>query len=297
MKNVINTDTRNLHPIRVLFVCIIALLLIAVSNLATAAEPVLELAFTKQRQKLARLDLLRHPDVRTISIPTDVSYKRKMEYRALPLKSILRNLHGISTVQFKSYDGFVANIPVEILNGLSEPWLAIEPANTPWPELKPGGRSAGAFYLVWISPEKSNITPEFWPYQIAVISEIAALPERYPQILPDASLKKDSAEYRGMQATITHCASCHQINGGGDAKLGPDLNVPFNPTEYFQADFLRKYIRDPTAVRNWPQLTMPGFSPAVMNDAQLDDLLAYLRHMTQRKQLPADAKSKATSND
>ena len=291
MKNVIDSNIRSNHPAHLLFVVIIALMLIVTSNLATAAEPVLELAFTKQRQKLARHDLLRHPDVRTISIPADVSYKRKMEYRALPLKSILRNLHGISTVQFKSDDGFVANIPTEVLSGESEPWLAIEPANAPWPELKPGARSAGAFYLVWISPEKSKITPEFWPYQIVVISEIAALTERYPQILPDASLKKDSAEYRGMQAYITHCASCHQVNSGGDAKLGPDLNVPFNPTEYFQTDFLRKYIRDPAAVRNWPQLTMPGFSPEVMNDAQLDDLLAYLRHMTQRKQAPADAKN------
>ncbi|RBA25365.1 c-type cytochrome [Herminiimonas fonticola] len=291
MKNLIASDIRNSHSVRGLFACVIVLMLITTGNLATAAEPVLELAFAKQRQKLARSDLLRHPDVRTISIPADVSYKRKMEYRALPLKSILRTLHGISTVQFKSDDGFVANIPAELLSGASEPWLAIEAANAPWPELKPGGRSAGAFYLVWISPEKSNITPEFWPYQIAVISEISALTERYPQILPDASLKKDSAEYRGMQAYITHCSSCHQINGGGDAKLGPDLNLPFNPTEYFQADFLRKYMRDPAAVRNWPQLTMPGFSPSVMNDAQLDDLLAYLHHMTQRKQLPADAKN------
>lgn len=287
MKNVIAVD---IHPVRFLFACIIALMLIAASNLATAAEPVLELAFSKQRQKLARSDLLRHPEVRTITIPADVSYKRKMEYRALPLKSILRNLHGISTVQFKSEDGFVANIPAEFLSGASEPWLAIEPAKAPWPEMKPGSGSAGAFYLVWIAPEKSNITPEFWPYQIAVISEVAALTERYPQILPAASLKNDSAEYRGMQAYITHCASCHQINGGGDAKMGPDLNLPFNPTEYFQADFLRQYIRDPAAVRNWPQLTMPGFSQSVMDDAQLDDLLAYLRHMTQRKS-PADTEN------
>lgn len=287
MKNEIAVD---IHPVHFLFTCIIALMLIAASNLATAAEPVLELAFTKQRQKLARSDLLRHPDVRTISIPADVSYKRKMEYGALPLKSILRNLHGISTVQFKSEDGFVANIPAELLSGASEAWLAVEPAKAPWPELKPGGRSAGAFYLVWIAPEKSNITAEFWPYQIAVISEVAALTERYPQILPAASLQKDSAEYRGMQAYITHCASCHQINGGGDAKMGPDLNLPFNPTEYFQADFLRQYIRNPAAVRSWPQLTMPGFSLSVMDDAQLDDLLAYLRHMAPRK-LAADTKN------
>lgn len=82
-----------------------------------------------------------------------------------------------------------------------------------------------------------------------------------------------------MLVFVTHCAACHTINGGGDAAVGPDLNQPFNPTEYFNEPFLRKLIRDPASVRNWGRRSMPGFAPTVLGEAQLDDLLAYLRQM------------------
>lgn len=263
--------------------CLSAWLLCAVGNFAHAAEPVLELSFSKQQQRLARADLLRHPDVRTIEVPADVAYKQPMKYRALPLLSILRDVRDVDILQFKAEDGFVANIPTALLSGGAQPWLAIEAPTAPWPALKKSGRSAGPFYLVWLAPEKSGITPEFWPYQIAAISAVTPLHNRYPQILPAASLPRDSAEVRGMHVYTMQCASCHQINGGGDATIGPDLNLPFNPTEYFAEDFLRRYIRHPAAVRSWPQMTMPGFSEQVLSAAQLDDLLAYLRHMAQRR--------------
>jgi mono/diheme cytochrome c family protein len=80
-----------------------------------------------------------------------------------------------------------------------------------------------------------------------------------------------------------NCAACHRINGGGDAAVGPDLNKPFSPTEYFLEPFLRKLIRDPASVRNWGQRVMPGFALPVMSDAKLDDLLAYLRQMAKQK--------------
>lgn len=269
--------------VRACLLCMSVWLLCAAGNAAHAAEPVLELSFSKQQQRLARADLLRHPDVRTIEVPADSAYKQPMKYRALPLLSILRNVRDVEVLQFKAEDGFVANIPTALLSGGAQPWLAIEPANAPWPALKAGGRSAGPFYLVWLAPEKSGITPELWPYQIAAISAVTPLQNRYPQILPAASIAANSAEYRGMHIYTMQCAACHQINGGGDAKVGPDLNLPFNPTEYFQSDFLRRYIRNPSAVRSWPQMTMPGFSEQVLSESQMGDLLAYLRHMTQRR--------------
>jgi mono/diheme cytochrome c family protein len=262
------------------------------NSLAQAAEPALELNFHNQHQVLPRSELLKNPAIRTIVIPEDVAYKRTMTYRALPLRAIARNLEQAKAVQFKAEDGFVATLPVSLLTGASQPWIAIETPNAPWPELKPGGRSAGAFYLVWLSPERSGISPEQWPYQIAAISESDTLPESHPQILPEASVPKDSAEYRGLQVYSTHCASCHRINGGGEASIGPDLNLPFNPTEYFQPAFLRRYIRDPASVRKWPGMTMPGFPQTVISDPQLNDLLAYLRSMAHRKsESKADTKT------
>lgn len=130
---------------------------------------------------------------------------------------------------------------------------------------------------MWRALEKAGISPEQWPYQIARIADAAPLEKRYPQILPKTVA--NSPEQRGMRVFVTHCAACHTINGGGDAAVGPDLNRPVSPTEYFKEPFLRKLIRDPASVRNWERRTMPGFTPSVLNDAKLDDLLVYLRQM------------------
>ena len=270
-------------PLLCRFFCACLLLAGVAARHAHAVEPALELHFGDQNQVLPRSELLKHPALRTIVIPADVAYKRTMTYRALPLKAIVHHLDQGPAVQFKAEDGFVATLPVALLSGAAQPWIAIEPPNAPWPELKPGGRSAGPFYLVWLSPERSGVSPEQWPYQIAAISAAAALPDAHPQILPAASIPKDSAEYRGLQVYGTHCASCHKMNGGGEATVGPDLNLPFNPTEYFQPAFLRRYIRDPASVRKWPDMKMPAFPQSVISDAQLNDLLAYLRSMARRR--------------
>lgn len=260
-----------------------------------APTSVLTIALPNQHQHLALADLLRHPAARTITIPFDVSYKRSMQYRALPLRSILRDVHTFDTIQFKAKDGFVATMPTKVLSGAAEPWLALEPPNARWPALTPNGDSAGPFYLVWLAAEGGTVQPEQWPYQIVSISEVLPLEQRYPQIRPDPDLPADSAEYRGMQSYIQQCASCHQINHGGDANIGPDLNLPLNPTEYFQPDYLRLYIRNPASVRSWPQMRMPAFSPSALDDTQLNDLLAYLRHMRSKKVATTDVPTAITS--
>jgi len=251
------------------------------STSAVAAEPVLDIAIGGQPRHLSRSELLKNPALRTIEVPFDVAYQRKMRYRALPLAALIGPAAGIESVQFIAGDGFVANIPGKLLAGAAQPWLAIEPANGRWPALKPGGPSAGPFYLVWLAPEKSDISPEQWPYQIAKIAQAGPLERRYPQIVPAAPA--DSAAQRGLQVFVANCAACHRINGGGDAAIGPDLNRPFSPTNYLQPVFLRRLIREPAAVRNWPGRRMPGFATSVLSDAQLDDLIAYLKQMAQQR--------------
>jgi mono/diheme cytochrome c family protein len=249
--------------------------------IARAAEPLLEIAFGTQTQHLSRTELLRHPALRTIEVPVDVAYQRPMRYQAVPLSALIASLSHLESVQFTARDGFIANIPGALLTSGAQPWLAIEPADAAWPALKSGSGSAGSFYLVWLAPEKAGISPEQWPYQIARIAQAAPLEKRYQQILPQTAT--NSPEQRGMHVFAANCAACHRINGGGDAAVGPDLNKPFSPTEYFLEPFLRKLIRDPASVRNWGQRVMPGFALPVMSDAKLDDLLAYLRQMAKQK--------------
>ena len=43
---------------------------------------------------------------------------------------------------------------------------------------------------------------------------------------------------------------------------------------------------DPQALRRWPAAKMPAFDSKVLPDRELAELVAYLRHMADRKVLP-----------
>jgi cytochrome c1 len=65
--------------------------------------------------------------------------------------------------------------------------------------------------------------------------------------------------------------------------MGPDLNLPMNPTEYFRGEILATFIRDQESVRKIPGGRMSTFSETDIPDAEMSQLLAYLRHMAGRK--------------
>jgi mono/diheme cytochrome c family protein len=122
-----------------------------------------------------------------------------------------------------------------------------------------------------------------WPYQLATIRKLDSVAKRFPAILPDSSLPAAGDVQHGFVVFQHTCFACHTLNGEGDAKLGPDLNIPHNPIEYLRADLLRAYIRNPQSLRQWPQAKMRGFDTQALSDADLDAVLAYLRHMAGRK--------------
>jgi len=261
---------------------------------AAAQEPVLELKNGDQIQHWTRSALL--AQAKDINIAKDSAYKRSMTYRAVPFAHLLPQSDKYQSVQFVASDGFVANISGSDLAGKGQPYLAIEPADQSWPSINPDNpakaASAGPFYLVWLTPEAGNISNERWPYQVARISIEAPLPQRYPQIIPVVSVDGNNQQaMRGMHIYIKNCAVCHTINGGGDAAIGPDLNLPFSPTEYFQEKFLRKFIRQPASVRSWKQSLMPGFDEKTITAADLDDLIVYLKKMKQSRQSSGTVKA------
>ncbi|MNZ64024.1 Cytochrome c [compost metagenome] len=260
------------------------LLLLALSPaLSGAAELLVERRDGNQRYSSA--ELLAHPASRTLEIPADVAYKRPMRYRALPLAELLPGVKPEDHLQAVADDGFAAELPAAAL--LDAPgaraWLAVEDSAAPWPALGKAGKSAGPFYLVWSNPEQEQIGPEQWPFRMVRLRVLASVAERFPALRPDPALAADDPVNLGFAQFQKHCLACHRLNRQGDAAFGPDLNVPYNPTEYLRSDLLRRYIRDPQALRHWPQARMPGFSTAALSEAQLEQLLAYLRHMAGRK--------------
>lgn len=263
---------------------LIALLALLCGNLALSAELSLEIAASPRTWSSQAL--LSHPAAQQIEIAQDVSYKRTMHYRAIPLATLLEGLSPGDHLQLLASDGFAAELPAALVLGSSgsRAWLAIEDPAQPWPALAAGKPSAGPFYLVWENPQASQIGPEQWPFQLARIRTLAPVAERYPQMLPAAAA--DPEVQAGFAQYQKHCMACHRLNGAGDSQFGPDLNLPYSPTEYFSGDFLARYIRAPQSLRNWPQGRMPGFPAEVLNEQELSAVLAYLQHMAGRKVQP-----------
>ena len=101
-------------------------------------------------------ELLKHPLVQTITITNDVSYKRDMSYRAVPLAALLSGIKPDDHLQAVALDGFAAELAAApLLNSQgARAWLAIEDPTKPWPALSADKPSAGHGFvcLLYTSP-------------------------------------------------------------------------------------------------------------------------------------------------
>lgn len=254
----------------------------------SAKENILSLSFGKGVLLLTAHELLLRPDVRSITIPDDVSYHRAMTYRAVPLIALIGDVTklGVDTIEARARDGFVSQIPASLAmqgaSGGSVAWIAIEEANAPWPNLPDRQTSAGPFYLVWQNPERSSIGSEQWPYALAGLTGVEDPVRRWPQLAVAPSLPADAKERQGQAVFIKNCIPCHRLNGAGESNTGPDLGRPMNVTTYMTAQGIHALIRDPKSVRTWPGQQMMGFGAQKIPDADIDALIAFLTDVAKR---------------
>lgn len=240
--------------------------------------------------------LLARSDVVDVTIPADVAYGgTTRRYRAVPLAALLGLLPGRppagAVLEARATDGFAAQVPLDLVfqaaPGGPTAWLAIEAPDAPWPNVPGRQASAGPFYIVWERAAAGRISPEYWPYQIAALRIVEPPAVRWPQIAVDAALPADHPARRGQEVYTAICLACHRMNGGGAGEMGPDLNRPMNPTEYFQPAALRRLLRDPASVRTWPEQKMPGYAEAELSNADLDAVIAYLAQMAAQRPAPS----------
>jgi mono/diheme cytochrome c family protein len=259
-------------------------------GLAHADEPTLTITVGNDMRSFTRRELLLRPDATTIEVARDISYRVPMTYRAVPVASLLAGitLPDDSVIEAVALNGFVAQIPPGLLHNTDESkavaWLAIEPQDRPWPPLPHKDENAGPFYIVWTGAEVGSIRSEQWPYQLAKLESQPSPAARWPALAVDPALPPTDPVRAGQTLFFVQCLTCHKLNGAGAANVGPDLNVPRNPTEYFTPQGLHDLIRDPRAVRIWPAQAMPGFPPDYLSDHEIDLVIAYLKHMAGRKQ-------------
>jgi len=270
------------------FSLIVASWLLLALNVA-AAEPVFDVVVGGQTRQFGRDELLRRPDVARVTVANDIAYGKSMSYRAVPVSALLAGLSppADSVIESVALDGFAAQLPLDILTNTdpAKPiaWLAIEPADMPWPPLPGKAVSAGPFYIVWTGASVATIRSEQWPYQLAKLESQLSPLARWPALDVDPGLSAIDPARGGLALFVTQCLACHTLNGAGASSFGPDLNQPMNPTEYLTLDGLRALIRDPKSVRTWPGLQMPGFAADQMTDSEIDQIIGYLKHMAMRR--------------
>jgi mono/diheme cytochrome c family protein len=255
--------------------------LLAVLLLATpAAAADLTLRIGDQSRVLTQADLLKSPDAVDVPLPQSA-----LTTKAVPLLAILKGLptDDIDTLEVRASDGFVSQIPMALVRkaeqGGSVALVAVEDPARPWPPLPGGKGSAGPFFLVWDKPRLSGVTSEQWPWQVAAIVGVEAPAHRWPQIAVGPEHAPGSSARRGQDVFVAQCMPCHRMRGGGAADVGPDLGQPMPAAAYLTEPGLRALIRDPRSVRTWPEQRMVGFDAAMLPDADLDAVVAYLKAM------------------
>jgi mono/diheme cytochrome c family protein len=268
-----------------LLVCLLLL-----PGLARAEEPTITVTVGDETRTFTRDQLLARPDATTIQVPFDITYRVPMTYRAVPVAALLEGmtLPPDSFIEAIALDGFIAQLPLDLVLNKDESeavaWLAIEPADHPWPPVPEKNASAGPFYMVWTGAEIGSIRSEQWPFQVAKLVSQPSPAARWPALAVDPALPPTDPIRAGQALFVVQCLTCHKLNGAGAADVGPDLNLPQNPTEYLTPQGLHDLIRNPKAVRTWPAQAMPPFPPDYLSDREIGLVIAYLKHMAGRKQ-------------
>ena len=267
----------------------LSFLLVLLSCLAQAAETSLAVMVGGETRNFTRAALLARSDVTTIKLPFDITYRGPMTYRAVPVAALLAGMKvpPDSVIEAVALDGFTAQLPLDLVLNSDESkavaWLAIEEREHPWPPVPGKDVSAGPFYIVWTGAEVASIRSEQWPFQMAKLESQPSPASRWPALSVDPALPPTDPVRAGQALFVVQCLTCHKLNEAGAADVGPDLNLPQNPTEYLTPKGLHDLIRDPKAVRTWPAQAMPPFPADYLSDREIDLVIAYLKHMAGRK--------------
>jgi len=250
---------------------------------APASDPVSALStltFVSGEKEVLRstpADLAKRPSARVVEIE-DPFYKRRMRYKAVPLKELLTAAYGgswgenaLDDVFFDALDGYRSHARVSVLMN-DGAMIAFADADAPDWRPMPKGILPGPFYLVWTGPGQTPAKGFPWPWQVTGVKMIV-LEDEYPKALPRGAAP-DSAAVRGWETFKRSCISCHSMSGAGGT-VGPDLNEPRGITRYQNKSFLKAYIKKASSFRH---TKMPDFDE--LSSRELKDLMSYFDHMT-----------------
>jgi mono/diheme cytochrome c family protein len=244
----------------------------------------------------AALQQIQEPRVVRVFEPYEGAEAR---FEALPLPVVLDHVYGPSwrdeeELLFTCRDGYQPTVPVRRVLAHSA-WLAVDRPGVQGftiDKLESGRRQRidlSPAYLVWENLDDAQIREEGdygWPYQLVGVDVVRAR-DRFPRMAPPVAAPADV--HAGFRAFRVHCSRCHTVNGDG-GRIGPELNGPVPSVSVRDADWLRRWIEDPSEIL--PTARMPRLNPALADrEAIIDEILAYLRAMAAAR--PAGPRAEA----
>lgn len=269
---------------------IIILLFFACAAIASG-ETSLSLHWEANLKTWSYSELKNHSRIQTVLLPKDPSRKgQPTRYLALATAELFSmsdfKKSENRTVEVLARDGMSVSLDLERLTNKdpkkSIAYLAVEPVGKPWHDFKPGQKT-GPYFLFWLNPKLSNVGVEEWPFQVTTFRVQKSLEETYPLIVPNSRSGREDSVQKGFRSFVKNCFVCHTFNKQGASRLGPDLNYPYSPVDYFKDDYFHKYIRNPRQLRDWPESRMPAFGPEKLSKRELQQLLEYFKHMAQNR--------------
>lgn len=222
--------------------------------------------------------------------------KKETAFEAFPADELLTKIYGNDWKEseealFTCSDGFQPSLPMAEFSKHQGYLAFARKGESDFSVVNPDSHEKvpmGPLYLIWENIKDASIrnqgTIPGWPYEVTTI-DLIQFADRFPLMSPPKG--SSAAVQHGFLEFRKRCLSCHTVNGDGGGK-GVELNYPANPTEYWKADWLTKWITEPKSVRyNTEMHAFDQDSAAWQKDR--DDVIAYLSAMAQNKRRPKDS--------
>lgn len=235
---------------------------------------------------LLKADSSQLPKPQTVKVSHDPVYDKAKEYEAYPLAEILDKIavpDSLKTdelvIVFTATDGYkvaVAYSDATVERG----FIAFRDKgaeNKKWLDFKSGKQTMtpAPYYLVW--PKKDLDEWRYpWPFQLVSLS-LQPAKTYFGAAAPAANTNVQVNN--GFVLFSRYCIRCHSVNLSG-GKVGPELNIPKNITEYFKEQALPKFIHNATAYRAGTK--MPNFESTITAD-DVEAIVSYLKQMKTEK--------------
>ncbi len=220
-----------------------------------------------------------------ITVHIDPVYNTEKQYKAYPLAKIVNSLARQSTkslidsiLVFTATDGYKVTMSYQDAL-LEKGYIAfkdLSAKNESWVKFKFGNESItpAPYYLVWTNPELDK-----WrypsPFQLTSIS----LQSATSYFSSAAPVSNNTKVKQGFSLFSRYCIRCHSVNHTG-GKLGPELNLPKNITDYYSEQKLTDFILDASSFR--PKTKMPVFKNILNNEDALA-IQYYLKAMKSKQ--------------